>query len=148
MNVIYLVTRGKYSDYSVHGVFADKILAEEYAQQISDNYDTANVEERPIMTELKNPFGFRGYGLLMDCDGNVKRIEREHIRDETEPSRWCPESEWDVEKLSHFHSGSCWFHIFTNKGEEGAIKIANEHRVQIIAENKWPEKGTPYNDEL
>jgi hypothetical protein len=36
MKEVYLVTKGKYSDYSVHGVFIDKAIAEEYAAQISD----------------------------------------------------------------------------------------------------------------
>jgi len=31
--------------------------------------------------------------------------------------------------------------INTDKGAEGAIKIANERRIRMIAENKWPKKG-------
>jgi hypothetical protein len=144
MNEVYLVTRGRYSDYSVYGVFADKSLAEEYAQQISNSYDTAKVETRSIITNLIAPVGHRAYDLIMDIDGNTSEIENEEVYDDSS-DRSYPELDFVYERNdvpSHYiQSGKYIFYVVTDKGQEGAIKIANERRVRMIAENTWPEKG-------
>jgi hypothetical protein len=149
MNEVYLVTRGRYSDYSVHGVFADKSLAEEYAQQISNSYNTAKVETRPIITNLIVPVGHRAYDLIMDIDGNASDIENEEVYDDL-LDRSQPELDFVTERYeipSHYiQTGRYRFYVVTDKGQEGAIKIANERRVRMIAENTWPEKGDVVQD--
>jgi hypothetical protein len=144
MNEVYLVTRGRYSDYGVYGVFVDKLLAEEYAQQISTKYDNAKVETRPIITNLIAPVGHRAYGITMDIDGNTSEIENEEVYDDS-LDRSYPELVYVSERNdvpSHYtQTGRYGFYVVTDKGQEGAIKIANERRVRMIAENTWPEKG-------
>ena len=147
MKEIYLVTQGSYSDYGVRGVFVDKELATEYAAQITNKYDAARVETRPIMTELTTPIGYRGYEVTMDIDGNTDELEP------TEVGKWDEDSSYaEYEYTSndtddwrsggkHITTGRYHFFVNTDKGPEGAIKIANERRIRMIAENKWPKQG-------
>lgn len=145
MNTVYLVTKGRYSDYSVYGVFTDKALAEEYAAQISDKWDTGCVSERKIMTQsdLPVPHGFRGYYILMDRDGNSESIESAEVNESDDDETGYPDVEGKAEngEYIHVYTGKYNFYVLTDKGEQGAVKIANERRIRMIAENKWPEKG-------
>jgi hypothetical protein len=147
MKEIYLVTQGSYSDYGVRGVFTDKDLATEYAAQITTKYDVADVETRPIMTELIAPIGYRGYSIKMDVDGNTDEVENGEVGRDTDensyadcdfvldsPDKWTGNGKYII-------SGHYNFFICTDKGVEGAIKIANERRIRMISENKWPKKG-------
>jgi len=148
MKEIYLVTQGSHSDYGIRGVFTDKDLATEYAAQISNEWDVARVDASSIMTEteLVAPVGYRGYTILMDVDGNTDGVKPNNVSmnkddsyDEYEfvcnsPSDWKDGGQY-------ISTGQHNFFIDTDKGPEGAIKIANERRVRMIAENKWPAKG-------
>ena len=150
MKEIYLVTQGSYSDYGVRGVFTDKDLATEYAAQISTKYDTARVDTRPIMTELIAPIGYRGYSIKMDVDGNTDEVENDEVGRATDENSYadcdfvldCPDK-WagEIGDGKYITTGHYNFFICTDKGAEGAIKIANERRIRMIAENKWPKKG-------
>lgn len=145
MNTVYLVTKGSYSDYSVYGVFTDKALAKEYAAQISDRYDTGSVSERKIMTQsdLTVPHGFRGYDILMDRDGNSESIDSAQVVEMENATDGYPDVD-TVEKNGtyvHVYTGKYNFYVLTDKGEQGAVKIANERRIRMIAENKWPLEG-------
>jgi len=151
MKEIYLVTQGSYSDYGVRGVFADKDLATEYAAQISNKYETARVDTRQIMTELIAPIGYRGYTVTMDIDGDTDQVENDEVGelnvDNSYPDmEFCQIGRTAPEDVDHLHrgyitTGKYKFIINTDKGAEGAIKIANERRIRMIAENKWPKKG-------
>lgn len=148
MNAVYLVTKGRYSDYSVYGVFADKALAEEYAAQISDKWDLGFVSERKIMShiDLLVPQGFRGYYVLMDRNGNSKKIDITPATRESEDGDGYAEAYYSPEKSQCILTGEYNFYVLTNKGEEGAIKIANERRIRMISENNWPEAGKSASD--
>lgn len=147
MKEIYLVTQGSYSDYGVRGVFADKDLATEYADQISTKYEAARVDTRQIMTELIAPIGYRGYEVKMDVEGNTDEVENGSVGRDTDESSYadydfvldCPDK-WTSDG-KYITTGYYNFFICTDKGAEGAIKIANERRIRMIAENKWPKKG-------
>jgi hypothetical protein len=140
MKEIYLVTRGSYSDYSVLGVFEDKNLAEEYAAQHSSKWVAAGVETRQVFTQdnLPAPIGFRGYYICMDRNGDTDPIHPVTTEENTGEAQ----IEWSDKTNKHILTGRFEFYIATDKGEEGAIKIANERRLRMIAENQWPIKGT------
>jgi hypothetical protein len=152
MSEIYLVTQGNYSDYGVRGVFTDKDLATEYAAQISTKYEAARVNTWQIMTELIAPIGYRGYSIKMDVDGNTDEVENDEVGRDTDensysdcdfvldsPDKWTGNGKYIT-------TGQYNFFICTDKGAEGAIKIANERRIRMIAENKWPRKGMTEED--
>ena len=153
MKEVYLVTKGKYSDYSVHGVFIDKAIAEEYAAQITDMWSVAQVSTRPIYdsTNLTAPIGFRGYNVLMDRHGNsevspdLATYDDPLKKDYAESEMVCDNNR----QGKYVMTGQYNFYVLTDKGEEAAIKIANERRVRMIAENKFPVYGTPaYDDQV
>lgn len=141
MKEVYLVTKGSYSDYSVYGVFEDKAIAEEYAAQISDRWDSAHVSPHPVydISNLEAPIGFRGYNILMDRDGNSEvNIDPVVCNDDTDNGY----AEFDRNKTGNYElTGQYHFYVLTDKGEQGAVKIANERRIRMIAENKWPIAG-------
>ena len=152
MKEIYLVTQGNYSDYGVRGVFADKDLATEYAAQITTKYEAARVDTRQIMTELIAPIGYRGYTVTMDIDGNTDEVESDEVGDLNVDNSYIDMEfgltgrtvlEDGVLRDTHGYitTGKYKFIINTDKGAEGAIKIANERRIRMIAENLWPKKG-------
>ena len=149
MKEIYLVTQGSYSDYGVRGVFEDKDLATEYAAQISNKYEAARVDTRQIMTELIAPIGYRGYTVTMDIDGNTDEVENDEVGDLNVDNSY-PDMEFDLlgdgDAHGYITTGKYKFIINTDKGTEGAIKIANERRIRMIAENKWPKKGLTEKD--
>lgn len=144
MKEIYLVTQGSYSDYGVRGVFEDKDLATEYAAQISNKYEAARVDTRQIMTELIAPINYRGYTVTMDIDGNTDEVENDEVGDLNVDNSY-PDLEFDRlgdgDAHGYITTGKYKFIINTDKGAAGAIKIANERRIRMIAENKWPKKG-------
>jgi hypothetical protein len=147
---VYLVTKGRYSDYSVYGVFVDEDIATEYAKQISDHIEEAIVDTRKIMigVDLILPIGFRTYEVRMDRDGNAWDYKWRHDgkqvlqrEADTCDSKDFADIEFKSEAEGWLLTGNYTFKVNTDKGQEGAIKIANERRVQLIAENKWPVKG-------
>ena len=144
MSEIYLVTQGNYSDYGVRGIFTDKDLATEYAAQITTKYEAARVDTRQIMTELIAPINYRGYTVTMDIDGNTDEVENDAVGDLNVDNSY-PDVEFgrlgDGDAHGYITTGKYKFIINTDKESEGAIKIANERRIRMIAENKWPKKG-------
>ena len=141
MNKVYIVTKGRYSDYSIYGVFTDKEVAEEQAAQISGekDWDKGSVEEYDILTEPKMPPGFKSYIVSMDQNGDCDLVEQNEGL-----GNGVGYAQADYHTKPVTYNGRAFFYISTNKGKEGAVKIVNERRIQLIAENKWPKKGDEY----
>lgn len=143
---VYIVTKGDYSDYSIYGVFLDKELAEEFAAQISNDSDSGYVRTDKIKKELSFPKGFRGYRVEMDIEGN-STVYLEEMRENLENNSYeeIGFTNYPVDE-SWTKTGIYNFYVLTDKGKEGAIKIANERRIQMIAENRFPIKGEVVKD--
>ena len=129
LQAVFLVTRGDYSDYRVCAVFTEKPLAEKYIDSFKGNsYEAFRIENytlNPYHYELKNDY--KPFFLRMTKEGNCTEI---NVKD----SSYGFEDEdvdfgFDVNK-------NMYISIFA-KDETHAIKIANEKRVQLIAENRW-----------
>lgn len=135
--IIYIVTQGSYSDYHIVGVFEDKELAEEYAKQ-----NKADVEEHFVKTDtdLELPRGYLNYQVFMKENGEVKSVSvtSPELKNDWDELDFAYKNE---NKPYHFKTGNRYFVVSTDMGETGAIKISNERRAQLIAENKWPVKG-------
>lgn len=134
---IYIVTEGSYSSYRIIGVFEDEDLAKEYAKQ-----NSADVEEHSVKTDtdLELPKGYLNYEVHMKENGDVisVRITIPFCTDDCDSIDFCF---IDTKTLCIIKTGNRRFYVSTNMGEAGAIKIANERRIQLIAENKWPIHG-------
>jgi len=125
MNKIYVITDGDYSDYHIVAVYDDKNLAEKVSKKIG-----ADVEEYNL-----NPFSREDvdkkniYFVRMDRDGNVPEIKIDNTGYRLE----------NLNEAGFCMQGNMYMTVLAND-EKHAIKIVNEKRVQIIAENKWKGK--------
>lgn len=142
---VYIVTQGSYSDYGICAVFLDRALADEYCAQRAGGHESPWVETWSIGTLLKPP-GWRGFAVTMAEDGAVNKVTSIPVDEARED--W---DEYNSERTGSVSSG-LWerkdvltghrtFHVTTDMDEEGAIKVANERRAQIIALNQWPKAG-------
>lgn len=122
---IYVLTRGCYSDYEVVGAFVDKQKALELAK-IYD-YDILTFYSDITINLPENKYFYR---IHMEKDGSVPythRIDYDIIVDNTTTYwRECRYSPYNI---------FCCTVIAEDKNH--AIKIVNERRSFIIAENKW-----------
>lgn len=129
LQAVFLVTRGDYSDYRVCAVFTEKALAEKYIDSFKGNsYEEFRIENytlNPYQYELKNDY--KPFFLRMTKEGNCTEI---NVKD----SSYGFEDE-DIDVGFDIHK-NMYISIFA-KDETHAIKIANEKRVQLIAENRW-----------
>lgn len=138
---VYIVTHGDYSDYGILGVFLDRAIAEEFIAQNRGDIEVWLVDK------LTLPVGHRKYAVTMAEDGSVDSVS---VVDAT--NEQLDYNEYDDGLTTdgtryHLgqptHTGHRTFHVTTDMGEQGAIKVANERRVQLIALNQWPVKGSP-----
>ncbi len=141
---VYLVTKGEYSDYGVLGVFLDRALADEFAAQ-----RRADVEVWPLGA-LDLPIGHRRYRVIMDEEGStdtygvdeISATDESEDLSHTEGDLTGPMTKWGTPER-YLYAGTRAIYVTTDMGEEGAIKIANERRTQLIAANQWPKMGQP-----
>lgn len=127
--IIYAVNRGSYSDYRIVALFTTKNKAKEYMKFVTDDYynDIEEYELNPKIVDLVK----RGYSIwliLMLKDGTTELIERHNF------SRYESYEDFQIRKRS---IENCLQAKVIAKTEKQAIKITNEHRVQMIANNKW-----------
>jgi hypothetical protein len=130
MDEIYIVTTGEYSDYRICGVFTEKKLAKKFIDLFKkDGYNNFNdIEKYPI-----NPFkfelqeGYKPYFVRMDKEGN---------------SSECNVSEYSYgfmpgdNNIGFDIKNNIYCHVYA-KDKNHALKIVNEKRGQLIANNKW-----------
>lgn len=128
---VYLVTSGNYSEYRVEAIYSTQEAAEKHVALLNAP-ETCSVED-PTVEEVEVDAFAAGVarGLLLWCvlmhrDGDgfaeltdeLERLGRHNFTPHQDPS---------MEYV-------CWA-----RDEQHAIKIANEHRAQLIALGQWPE---------
>jgi hypothetical protein len=127
---IYIVTSGEYSDYHIEAVFSTKELAESYIEDTTseDNrfYDDPTIEIYEIdgYSDMKKR-GYKLYYVSMEKDGSVYSIN------ETD---WCPHQ--DELCINRFNRLTA---MVKAKSEKHAIKIVNERRAYLIANDLFKE---------
>lgn len=137
---IYVVTDGEYSEYHIEAVFTDKAKAERYAEVYA-----AKVEEYDSDPEGPSvPPGMRVYQLAMNSVGEVAEVEHvsydEVLFDDQFVSGPMYPDEPDVFRFRFGDETSPrWGIKFAclARSEEHAVKIVNEWRIQMLAENRW-----------
>ena len=138
METIYVVTQGHYSDYSIRGVFSTKEKAQEFIVFAEKTENIKWNDKYEIEEHLINEFqtyiqriekGYKYYDVYIDIDGNSR------IYDKTKNIHYYELDECKVYKNSHNKKELC-FNIWA-KSEQHAVKIANEKRAQIVANNEW-----------
>ena len=127
MKEIYLVTSGSYSDYGVVAVFDSMELAKKYVNSCKkDYYLPTNIEVfelNPDKESLRN--GYKAYQVRMTKEGDTVTVTQQ----EGTPST---HSYFDK------HDNTLVSHVFARDSIH-AVKIVNEKRLGVLAENKWGE---------
>ena len=131
MKKVYIVTSGEYSDYRIEAIFSEKETAERLVQKYNDldRWDEWRVEEWALDSGDLVAAANRKqdcYIVRMAKNGDVVGVGiSNHIND----------------------AGEIMFDIYNQlvykpcaKSKEHAIKITNEKRAQLIANNQWPKK--------
>ena len=134
MATIYLVTAGSYSDYRIVAAFSTDELAKEFvaAYNGSDRYKDADVEEFEIDSLTRRLRGEEFVvSVTMDREGRTLNVETstsltEYMAD------WCG--------YNYSYPGKIVLRVMrAAKDVQTVVKIANEKRVQLIAEGEWNE---------
>jgi len=110
---VYITTKGNYSDYRITAVFSNRELAEKYPHK--DEIEEYEVDE---------PFEvFHNITITMKENGDIVNIN--HNID-TENN----------EGFKHYYNNYIIWIVNTNDTKR-AIKIVNEKRIQILANDLW-----------
>jgi hypothetical protein len=123
----YVVVTGHYSDYSIQGVFTDKLLAEKLVKMLNNQANEAHYwarEDARIEKFFLNLSidEFQVTTVRMAKDGSVLEILHAVGRD----------------TASHnFDALNNLLWSIYGRDEQRAIKVANEKRAQLIANNLW-----------
>jgi len=123
MPEIYVITEGEYSDYHICGVFENKELAEEVAKATG-----GQVEEfmlNPLSSRPSKDYSL--WSVYMEYNGDS------HV-DKTNIVYAARVGDIHIDMLTLKLHVTCWA-----KDKQHAIKIANEKRVQLIANGEWEE---------
>lgn len=140
---IFAIEQGTYSDYRVVGVFSSKENAEIVAARINadDPYNHATVAEWPLdpaVNELNQ--GMSQFIVHMLKDGTVERCDPWEI---TGYGLAGEIHEWQREEAPAYRgtgkpnvlNATVWA-----TDAQHAIKIVNEHRIQMLALGQWKGK--------
>lgn len=120
--IVYIVTSGEYSDYGINAVFSTEEKAKEYIAQFNDKgtYPRPYFINEYIIDDTSKMKG-KPYKVEMLKNGNVVIVEhKDDVIDDDDI--------WAYEGKLHWHG-------YAND-EQHAIKIANEVRIQLIANNE------------
>jgi len=125
--IVYLVVSGEYSDYTVHAGFTNESRANEYKDAICAD-DVEAMELDPPDDLIRYPKGYGAWVVWMHKDGNCENSPRRtDIRNLNDTSL----------RVTHAHATSGYVFYVVAANMEHAVKIANEKRVQMIANNEW-----------
>lgn len=127
MKKIFVVTEGNYSDYHICGVFDTKEKAEKYV--LCFGGDVEEYEINPHDEQLTN--GYKSYRVYMDITGSTKEYGVDCGDGSANKNHFATNYHDNKIRLV----SSMWA-----KNKKHVIKIANERRVEYIANNMWGSK--------
>jgi len=126
MKMMYVITEG--GGFKSSAVFDKKELAEKFIGLFENSFDEFRIEEYVLNPyEKETNGGYNPFFLRMNKDGDCYEIKKsEYV------------SDFKNEKMvfGFCMHGDLYISVFA-KDEKHAIKIANEKRIELIANNKW-----------
>ena len=127
---VYVVTQGDYSSYRIKGVYTSRYKARKVLKLHGED---ARIETYKLNDMGKYPQNMYPWRVRMDKHGDVQSVNNgscEYFKEKH-----------SFESNDEILSVNVWA-----KNQKHAVKIVNEQRVQLIAENQWPEGiQTPFN---
>lgn len=135
---LYAVSRGSYSDYGVVAIFSTKEKAEEYMLFVpSDDYNDIETYELDPGVVDKIRKGYSPWFVIMLRDGTTEEVRRQEVSSYSiGSSAWIHRRSTLPSRVQHSLPDCIVVHTMA-KSEEHAVKIANEKRVQFIANGEW-----------
>lgn len=133
MTKIYVNTSGEYSDYRINATFLDRAIAEAFTAKYGG--DIEEFGSLDTIEAFTGPPGKTFYTTVMYRNGDTEYTSRRAAFERYGD----PPIAQEFAKLHHargkaFLEVGCWA-----DDEQHAIKITNEKRAQLIAENMFPE---------
>jgi len=131
MSTIYIITSGEYSDYGIRAVFTDKALADAYINMYGNTgyYNDMSIEEWEadrFAEEMRQ--GHAIYRVQIWKSGDLYNCERDAS---------LPDAQTTIGIVRWANNQELLTTIVIAKDEQHAIKVANERRTRLIAENEW-----------
>lgn len=134
---IYVVTTGEYSDYGIEAIFSSKEKAQEFSNFFydkSDNYTNkegqVRIEEYELDKIYEFPKGKLPFVICMEKNGDSTCYQQTPTDFEEAESLYLRTSDSEI-----VLSKNLWA-----KDKEHAVKITNERRAFLIANNLWKPK--------
>lgn len=130
MKSVYIVSDGEYSDYIVRGIYSSRRLAEQAKKLFMADND---IQEMTLNDIPKHPAGTVLWAVVMDKEGTTYRIER--------ASAIGTILKWEPKSFRRLPVGVDYESVITfevwAKNERGAVKVANERRAALLANDIW-----------
>ena len=126
---VFIVTSGCYSDYAIDAVFTNEKTAEVYADKIDGEVEMWETSPSNLIDKITHN---KIFVVRMNKEGNTDLVMEEDFDSH--------EIENAIEKKTEIFKavdGYCMITYMFAKDEKHAVKIANERRVQLIANNEW-----------
>lgn len=126
--MVYVITRGSYSDYQICAVASTQERAEQLRKMYSNNYEMANIEEYEIdvpSNQYYNKTPILYWKVILKRDGSLIYLETYY--DESNQPTKIEEGRWNWREsliVSYIQADT----------QEQAIKIAQDKRAQYLAE--------------
>jgi hypothetical protein len=138
VKTIYAVSVGSYSNYRVVALFTTVALAEEFMAAVPDG-DYNNIEEFGLDPKTSDLIR-RGYSIwrvLMLRDGTTEQVSCKDV--DLDEVTDIGHRVWRRSGIQYLriNAPDCLVSTVWAKSAEGAVKIANEHRTQMIASGEW-----------
>ena len=128
MKIVYLVSKGSYSDYTVLGVYSTKEKAEEVIEFLTDTYNDCDIEERYL--DLTPQEGKRIGVYLKLLDGEVLRTDNFNLINECHT---CPKGFITYLYYPLPEDKRMDVIYYFSDTLERAVKAGNEKRAQFLA---------------
>lgn len=139
MKKVYAVNSGSYSDYQVDAIFSTREKAQEFMTAVPDS-DYNAIEEYELDPGTADLIA-RGYSIFvvhMLRDGTTERVFHHDL--DTYGVGNIGHSIWRRSTVPAYEGKNIpdvLVSLVWAKTEQEAVKIANEHRAQMIATGKW-----------
>ncbi len=137
MDKVWLIERGEYSDYHVVGVFSSKENADIFLKMMAENdvqsWSAPSIREVDLDMHIKDiNAGLKYFHISMNYDGSSNVAEHTCFSCSDPLKVWkrTLAPAWQGKPISDMVAGHVWA-----RDEKHAVKIANEYRVQAIANN-------------
>ena len=126
MSKSYIITSGEYSDYRIVATFDDKELATKFKDKYGGTIEEYDIN--PARYEIENKYSI--FMVEMNKEGDITEIDS--ILDTSDFRKVINKETY----IPGYNKNVMITYVIAKDGIHAA-KIANERRIQLIANNEW-----------